>query len=343
MRRASIAIVLIFIAPLSFASGWKKAYFGATKPGSWARYQTSVKGGTVSTSTYTRLSDDNGAPRIAINSDAAEGQGASSNEYTLTKSFPLDRELIDFNAAVTAGLWSANDEPLAPMDPKWIAAMKSAVPLGASVTFKGTETVLGKTCDRYGFTIKTPGDKNVASVETGDVWMSDAVPFGLVKQTWLSKYTASGKTKYEMEQTLIASGLKDSPGVVAAAKSKAKAPVTSTMNVKDAFDKEAISISATVDPARNGERVHLVITNQGEQPITLVVPKGKTTLHVDIPLDDFNFEVSKSQSFSLPPGGKASVDVKQTGEYRALKGTFELTVYEGKPMFSGSATMGWVK
>jgi hypothetical protein len=343
MRRFVIALALILFASVSFASGWKKSYFGATKPGSWARYQDQAKGGPPSTSTYTRLPDENGFVRIAIRNDAGEGSGASNSEYTLAKGFPLDRELVDFNPAVTKAMWSMNDEPLAPMAPRVLAMMKTAAPLGASVTFKGTETVLGKSCDRYGFTMKTPGDKDVASVETGDVWVSDAVPFGLVKQTIVSKYSATGKTKYELEKTLIGSGFKDSPGVVAAAAAAAKPVTPSKMTVKEAFDKEAISINATVDPAKNGERVHLVITNTSEQPLTLVVPKGKTTLHVGIPLDDFNFESSKSQTFELPAGETASVDVTQTGKYRALKGTFEITVFEGTPLFSGSATVGWVK
>jgi hypothetical protein len=77
--------------------------------------------------------------------------------------------------------------------------------------------------------------------------------------------------------------------------------------------------------------------------MTLVVPKGKTTLHVDIPLDDFVFELAAEKTFAIGGEKIAELDVKQLGEQRAMDGTFHISTYEGSPLFSGSATVGWVK
>jgi hypothetical protein len=73
------------------------------------------------------------------------------------------------------------------------------------------------------------------------------------------------------------------------------------------------------------------------------VPKGKTTLHVDMPLDDFIFEVSSAQTLQLTAEKSADLDVRQTGAQRAMKGKFQISMYEGTPLWSGSATIGWVK
>jgi hypothetical protein len=111
-----------------------------------------------------------------------------------------------------------------------------------------------------------------------------------------------------------------------------------------AFDGGLIRIKARVLPgSKNGERVHLVIAAKDEQSLRLTVPKGRTSLHVDIPLGDFNFDVPAQQSFDLAGGKVAELDVMQTGEKRALEGEFEISVYEGTPLWSGSATVGFVK
>jgi hypothetical protein len=77
--------------------------------------------------------------------------------------------------------------------------------------------------------------------------------------------------------------------------------------------------------------------------MTLVVPKGKTTLHIDIPLDGFVFELAAAKTFQLGSGKAAELDVKQLGEQRAMDGRFVISTYEGSPLFSGNATVGWVK
>src|SRR3954451_6233906 len=115
MRRLSFALALLFAAPLLFAAGWRKPYFGATKSGSWAKYNDDA--GTMKMTTVTtRFADtDTGAPRIGSSTEFAGNQyPAVINEYTLSARFALDRDLIDFMSAITAGGASSSDGAITP-------------------------------------------------------------------------------------------------------------------------------------------------------------------------------------------------------------------------------------
>jgi hypothetical protein len=74
----------------------------------------------------------------------------------------------------------------------------------AIVTFKGTETVDGKRCDRYGYEYEG-SYMNIPATTTGDLWLSDAVPFGLVKDV-MTMRDAAGKTLTRIETVLVETG-----------------------------------------------------------------------------------------------------------------------------------------
>jgi hypothetical protein len=205
MRRFSVTLLLVFIAPLALASGWKKAYFGAIGPGSWARYDdVSSPPDMKSTTTQTRLADQEGLARISLRMEFANNQYPPViNEYTLESGFPIGHDLIDYMTKISAGSASGGDSMMT-FDANTIDAVrKNSVPYGPVVVFKSTETVGGRNCDRYSYTIKHPGDPVI--IETGDLWMSDTVPFGIVKQTFTMK-DSSGKVTSKFERNLIASG-----------------------------------------------------------------------------------------------------------------------------------------
>jgi hypothetical protein len=48
------------------------------------------------------------------------------------------------------------------------------------VTFEKTEKMEGRTCDRYTYSLRTHGP--VPTIETGTLWLSDSVPFAIVRQ-----------------------------------------------------------------------------------------------------------------------------------------------------------------
>jgi hypothetical protein len=337
MRRTLVLLVLsLAMSSVASAAGWKKPYFGATKPGTWARYidHSSDPANVDMTVTQTRLGDDEGRPQIELKMDSNGKYPLVLNRYTMKSGFNVDRDLLDYGPSIVGGA-GGDAESQTVLDANTVKLIAENMPAyGAAVVFKGSEVVDGKTTDRYGYSIKRPGN----STESGDLWLSDAVPFGVVRNTFT--ITEPGK-KTNFERKLIASGAGAAPVSTAA-----KAPAKTSFTLKEAYDAGLIRIDAeVVEAVKNGEKVHLHITAKEEapSPMTVTIPKGKTSLHVDMPLDDFIIDAASAKPLTLSSDKGADVDVKQSGEQRVMKGKFQITTYEGAPLWSGGATVGWVK
>ncbi|MEA2337274.1 MAG: hypothetical protein QOE82_1281, partial [Thermoanaerobaculia bacterium] len=90
MRRTFVLLVLsLAVTSLASAAGWKKSYFGATKPGTWARYidHSSDPANPDMTVTLTRLGDDEGRPQIEMKMDSGGKYPTSVNRYTMKSGF----------------------------------------------------------------------------------------------------------------------------------------------------------------------------------------------------------------------------------------------------------------
>lgn len=214
MRRLLVSIFVVVIAPSLFAAGWKKAYFGATAPGSWARY-TDTTPDMKMTTTMTRMpdaaGDGEGGARVELLVEFANNQYPPvHNRYTLKKDFPLDRKLIDYMTEVVAGEVVSGDAEPTVLDAVTIDAMvKNSSRYEPTAKFKGTETIDGRKADRYGYTIRyeSPNDVVPSTTETGDLWLSDAVPFGVVKQSAVTK-DDKGNVTMTYERVVSGSGKK---------------------------------------------------------------------------------------------------------------------------------------
>jgi len=337
MRRTFILLVLsLAISSVALAAGWKKAYFGATKPGTWARYidHSSDPANVDMTVTQTRLGDDEGRPQIELKMDSNGKYPLVLNRYTMKSGFDVDRDLLDYGPSIVASAGGDADSQtvLDAATVKIIAENMAAY--GAAVVFKGSEVVDGKKTDRYSYSIKRPGP----STEAGDYWLSDAVPFGVVRNTFT---ITEGAKSTKFERKLIASGAGSAPVSTAA-----KPPAKTAFTLKEAYDAGLIRIDAEVDgTVKNGEKVHLHITAKEEapSPMTVTIPNGKTSLHVDMPIDDFIIDAPSVKSLTLTSDKGADVDVNQSGQQRVMKGKFQITTYEGAPLWTGGATVGWVK
>jgi hypothetical protein len=336
MRRTLILLVLsLAISPLASAAGWKKAYFGATKPGTWARYldHSSDPANVDMTVTLTRLGDDEGRLQIEMKMNSNGKYPLVLNRYTMKSGFNVDRDLLDYGPSIVGGAGGDADTQTA-LDANTVKLIAENMPAyGGAVVFKGREVIDGKTTDRYSYSIKRPGP----STESGDYWLSDAVPFGVVRNAFT--ITEGDKTT-KFERKLRASGAGSAPVSTAT-----KAAKEATFTLKEAYDEGLIRISATVDDAvKNGEKVYLHITAKEEAPtpMTVTIPKGKTALHVEMPIDDFIIDSPSAKPLTLTSDKAVDIDVKQTGEERVLKGTFQITTYEGQPLWTGSATVGSV-
>jgi hypothetical protein len=72
------------------------------------------------------------------------------------------------------------------------------------VSFKGTETVDGRAADHYAYAYAT-NFMNIPAHTTGDLWLSDPVPFGLVKEVMVTR-DKGGKVLTRIETVLVETG-----------------------------------------------------------------------------------------------------------------------------------------
>ena len=195
--------------PLS--AEWKKAYFAATPAGSWARYSDTTPQSKMTT-TMTRLPDgEDGGPGVELLIEFGDNQYPPvHNRYTLPKEFPLDRKLIDFMSGINGGSLVAGEGEPMELDAATVEALvKNSASYEATAKFKKTETIDGRKADRYGYTIRweSPSEAVPSTTESGDLWLSADVPFGVVKQTSVTKDDA-GNVTMQYERVLVGSGTK---------------------------------------------------------------------------------------------------------------------------------------
>jgi len=133
------------------------------------------------------------------------------NRYTMKRGFNADRDLIDYGPDIVASETGSAEDALTALDADTVKIIaRASLPYAPWVVFKGSEVIDGKTTDRYSYTMKRPGD----SVETGDLWLSDAVPFGVVKNTFTIKEAGGKSTTFERKLVASGSGPEPEAGVV---------------------------------------------------------------------------------------------------------------------------------
>lgn len=309
------------------AGGFRKAYFRATVPGAFARTRSvNTVNGDVSEYAYARLADEDGKVVLETRYELKTGSFAGTkgvNRYVVGAGFPFAAAGPGWMRGIVKSQASAPDGTVVDMDEETVRAIASgATDYGAIVVFKGTETLAGKSCDRYAFTHGS-GDQKVE----GELWLSDAVPFAAVKEV-TSGVDATG-ARYRFETTLVESGVKPE-----LAKGAAKAaPAARTLGELYAAGK----LSILVEVAPGSSRARLTLTGSGEEPLALVVPKGATTLACGEPVGDLVLASESERKVTVPAGGSAPpFEMAMKGARRPTKGSFTVTVYDGAPLFSGS-------
>ena len=112
----------------------------------------------------------------------------------------------------------------------------------------------------------------------------------------------------------------------------------------EAYQSEKIRLVFEVLEGSGGRRLDLVVVNKLEEPFELVVPAGPLSIPADSPLGVLNLSIGEELRFSLAPGGSSPpFAAGQPGERGATEGKFQLTVYEGQPLYQGSVTVGPLK
>ena len=344
MRRVMIALFVVLLAPILFAAGWNKAYFAATKPGTWATIRVTSTITPPFTTTSTRMPDVDG--RVVIEQRTESGDSASppsTMRYELASGFNADRDLIDhLKAVVAASAKVGTDDAYTELPPDTVAALKTMATYAATATFKGTETIEGKPCDHYSY---TRGKKGDAQFEKGDIFLNPTVPFGVVKHT-MTFTDPSGKVLWTVDSRLVDSGTKSMSTTSAAATpapALEKPAVNESMTLQTAYDSGLIRIGVEIAPEdKRGDRLQLLIETK-EQPLTITLLAEDTTLKGDFPVERLQFRAQAAQKLELAEGRPAKLVVNQLGTRRVVAGKFQISVFEGKPLFMGSVTMDNVK
>ena len=85
------------------SSGYKKAYFEATVPGSWAQYTFKTEGQADMDYKNTRLTDAGGSQRVEVSVEyVMQGKvNTSFSAYTLKSGYSLQTDALGFGKAVT--------------------------------------------------------------------------------------------------------------------------------------------------------------------------------------------------------------------------------------------------
>jgi hypothetical protein len=168
---------------------------------------TDDKGG-ITENTYSRLPDQGGSPWIENVYEITAGQFKGTNSVTsclIGPSMVLEKALIDHLRYAKRCASQVRGHEATEYPAETIKAIASGVnDYAAMVVFKGTETAEGKPCDRYSYSYKA-NYMNIPAVTSGDLWLNDSVPFGLVKDSATIK-DASGKLLHRWDMVLVQSG-----------------------------------------------------------------------------------------------------------------------------------------
>ena len=348
MTRIAIAVfVWLALAGTSFggdSSGYRKPYFGATKPGAWAQYTMKIEGQADIGYVTTRLADEAGQQRVQTRVEYIMS-GATTTAYTdyvLKPGYSLESDALGFGKALV-GMSSSmpgskpNVMPAAVVE----SARKSMPDYAASARFIGTDNIGGKLSEHYSYTQKHPG--NPAQIETGEIWLNDSVPFGLVKQKAVTT-EESGKVVSKMEMRLVDSGTASMGGKSADATKSAKGSANASVSLADAFKSGRVELAVTVVGGSDGRSLRVGFKNKGDDVLHLTIPAGATTLDVGSPIDKLRLQSAAAKSLDIAPGATSpAMELTQTGTRRPIDGSFVVNVYEGTPLYSGSVTMGTVK
>jgi len=355
---------ILFCLFFSFTTGpvWaeslKKPYFSATRPGTWAKYESSWKQpkGMTGTNIYTYIRASDNADRVRIEIDtetlSGPGKGMTSRQLNVMEpGFDLAMNFLNYMMFLEASVaQTGKGKPGVTQDNMIEAMRKAGGDFTNSVTFKGKADMQSRKCDHYAYSYKSGGPH--VTIHEGEIWLDETVPFGVVFKKG-KVMDASGKLLSTFEETLLDSGAGESGTAVLLAmtpKTKKGAPEKAapkplkSLSLLKAYQSEKIRLLVEVKKGSGGKHLILMALNKTKDPFDIVVPKGPLTIAANSPLQELRLVVDKEQRFSLPPKGTSPpFSARQSGKRGAIEGKFKLTVYEGKPLFMGSVTMGPLK
>jgi hypothetical protein len=205
MPLVTLAMLLVAAVAADAATPFTKPYFAKTKPGAWAKYRQTDGDGQVTEYVYSRLADQGGQAWIEIAMAITAGQfkGTTSvASYLVSTEVPIEEDALGFARRLRRAAGQSNDVRATEYDATVVAAIaKATVDYASVVKPKGSDSVGGRACDLYTYTWSHAVPK---LEETGEICLSDGVPFGVVRQVFSQKDAAGKVAKYE--KVLTATG-----------------------------------------------------------------------------------------------------------------------------------------
>ncbi len=338
-----VGVVLFVSVAVAWSGELRKSYFQATKPGAWSAYLLTSGDDSKSTFIYQRRPDDNGQIVIELTVKLLSGPGkdsSSRNSYLMPRGFNLERDGLSFGKFIKKMSMSSRGMEMTVDDATLDQIRRAEKDFRGAVTFEATETVDGRACDRYAYALRAGGP--VPINEKGKLWLSESVPFGIVRQT-AEVFRPDGTKISGFEMRLQDSGFDQSPAkALPKTVQPEKAPAqTSTVALAEGYRTGRVGIEIMVVPGSSGRRLSLTLQNKTDAELTVTIRAGNTELKAGRPVAVLRFASADSIALKLAPEGRGDpVLVDQRGNRGIKDGRCALSVHEGKPLFSGSVTLG---
>lgn len=348
MKTCILAMILIGTLVSAVQAGeLQKEYFAATPPGAWAQYILEAGDGSKFLSSSQRNANEDGRVVVEESMKSETGAGAgveSQNVYLFQKDFNIASDWLSFGKFTEKMTMIAGGAEI-PIDATTLDTIREASKdFRGAVTFETMEKIDGRNCDRYAYSVTTAGP--APGKETGRLWLDPTVPFGIVRQTAKS-YNADGSVASSFDIRLQDTGRVqiDSPVTVSPTSTgPAAPPATVVASLIDAYQAGRIGIEVSVENGSGGSRLQLVFINKTESVQTVRLQAGKLTIPASEPVEKLQIVVRDTADIVVPATVYSdAITVEQQSGRGALDGKFELSVYEGTLLFTGSITLGTMK
>lgn len=355
MRKITLCLLILLVSAGSGVAGQlKKSYFAATKVGTWAQYKQSSSNGSSMTTTDMRLADADGRIVIEHMIHVNEGPGKGTTSSTLSvlePGFDLDSNLISSGTATQAMIAQVNEgEPSVTPEQVLKIIRKSSIDFSKGIVFQGSEKIGKYQCDYYTYEVTAGGA--IPMTHIGKIWLNEEVPFGVVKQSAIIKDNSKKLSDFEMRLIEFGSDAKGTPALIAKIpksqktlekKPSEKAEIRS-YSLADAYAKEIVRLQVEAKEGSGGKRLFLVMKNQSKEAFFLTVARGPLAFEAAPPVNTLNLDIFDDNRIKLDPGQSTPpLEVGQTGKRGVVKGRFELVIYKGEPLITGSVTKDALK
>jgi len=178
-----VGVASLVSLALAQAGELRRSYFEATKPGAWSEYALTAGTRPKATFRYQRQRDLDGKIVIdlTVTTSVAPGKNSEShNTYTMSRNFNLGRNGLSFGKFIEKMSMSSGGMDMQVDDATLDQIRQAEKDFRGAVTFEKTEKIDGRTCDRYTYSLRTLG--RMPTTEKGTLWLSDSVPFAIVRQ-----------------------------------------------------------------------------------------------------------------------------------------------------------------